>query len=175
MKYFNILLMIGALLGGIVGAAVEVPSYAASGALFFLNGETPYTYFPKTGNIIADNCYYRSSYIAKYNLPKNLTKSKLNSLKGDYSGVEMRMVGNDGIGGAKAKNWAKKLDKFKTSDYNMDFNPTNNISGLTNYLNNTKFDLIYQRARLTFRSNNSTAKNHELLWTNVKPKGDCGT
>jgi hypothetical protein len=164
MKYFNILLIIGVLLGGVVGSVVEVPSYAAGGVISFYLGELPYYYFPNSGYVVANTCYYYSSTIGKYVLPKNLSLSSLKSSRKKFPGVIMNMTGKN-PGPYKTEIWSKRWDTLQMADNLTNWSTKSSVSGLVNYLNNNKFDYIYYKAKLTYSKRNTTYKNQELIWT----------
>jgi hypothetical protein len=164
MKYFNILLIIGVLLGGVVGSVVEVPSYAAGSIISFYDGEVPHYYFPSTGYVVANNCYYFSSTIGKYVLPKNLSLSSLKSSRKKYPGVIMNMVGKNPAS-YKSEIWTKRWDTIEMSSSFNNWSTKSSVSGLVNFINNHKFDYIYYKAKLTYNKKNTTYKNQELIWT----------
>jgi hypothetical protein len=177
MKYFKILLIIGVLLGGVVASVVEVPSYAAGSTIIIQRGEEFFYYFPSTGYVVENLCYYGGSVVGKYVLPKNLSLSKLKNLKGNFPGVHMNMIGGNEQAG-KPKKWKKNWVNINMAD-GFEFNSSSahtNRDVLLNYINNTKFDIIYAKGLRTYNSKLSTAQNEAYLWTTKKvPKSDCGT
>jgi hypothetical protein len=173
MKYFKILLIIGVLLGGVVGSVVDVESYAAGSIINFREGEYgDYYYFPSTGYVVTAVCAIYASVVAKYVLPKNLGISKLKNSKSNYPGVRMQMTGKN-LGGYKPSKWKKNWDNINMGQM-RDFETVNSVGGLINYINQNKFDVVYAKGLKTYNSRNSSAKNHELLWTTKSPNWDCG-
>jgi hypothetical protein len=173
MKYFKILLIIGVLLGGVVGSVVEVPSYAAGSIVKFREGEYgEYYYFPNTGYVVEAVCAIYSSMVSKYVLPKNLGISKLKNSRSNYPGVIMRMMGKNPAS-YKPSKWKKNWDNINMGDMHS-FETVNSVNGLINYIHQNKFDVVYAKGLKTYNSRNSTAKNHELLWTTKSPNWDCG-
>jgi hypothetical protein len=176
MKYFKILLIIGAILGGIVGMAVEIPSYAVSGVIMFAHNDNRLLYFPDTGNLIGADNGYGSAVICKNLLPEKLTMSTIKKIKGTFPGSCIKSkdysYAKKNFKGIKTSNWIKYDSKLSINTVNGYENTKNlypfpgspNSSDVEFYLNKIKMVNVYAKAKRVWKSSNSLTKNYELIF-----------
>jgi hypothetical protein len=169
MKYFKILLIIGVMLGGIVGGAVEVPSNAASNVFLFQAADESYVYYSNTGYLVYAFAGYGHAVIEKYVLPKGLTTKTVKSINGKtFPGVILKS--QDSLGGKKKpikwqKNWANiNINKTNELDVNAVFPSGSSGGKYHDYINNTKMDNIFAKAKRTWKSSNEAYINYELIF-----------
>jgi hypothetical protein len=170
MKYFNILLMIGALLGGIVGAVVEVPSYAGSNVIVIPNdgyGIGRYVYFPNTGYIVhTNNGTNLSSFIAKYVLPKNLSINSVQKLKGVFPGTIMSMTA--AYRRTPTSKWEKSFSQISINKANSSITTKGVVYAVAKSyeikINSKKMDVLYNKGRQTWKQSNTATQDFESIF-----------
>jgi hypothetical protein len=145
---------------------VEVPSYAASGIIMFFGQDSTHSYYPNTGYLIHTWVGYGHGSIDKYVLPKGLTLKTMKNLKGTFPGVTIGAT--DSKSGGKITSWQKKWINITINKTNGELNPTN-IGPNTNsnqgtYINNTKMDIIFAKAKRTWKKSNTIEKNYDAIF-----------
>jgi hypothetical protein len=149
-----------------MGTAVEIPSYAATSGIVFFGEDSTHRYYPNTGYLIHTWVGYGHGSISKYVLPKGLTLKTIKNLKGTFPGVSINAT--DKKSGGKNIIWQKRWENIKINRVDGELNPTNvgpnSSAGTDNYINNTKMDIIFAKAKRTWKSSNSIEKNFDLIF-----------